>query len=86
MACTGHSLGLCGKTGKKKLALSFPGVDCLANFVGIKFTTSGLYCLCLMSSCANSADIHGLTSAINMAVLWVKSVMDSPSFDPWQST
>ncbi len=68
-AWTGHNLSLCGKAGKKNVVISFPGLDCFANFVGKKVTPSGLNCLKLMFRLAKSADLQGLTSAINIAVL-----------------
>ena len=42
---TGHSSLLLGKLGKKKSAIAFDCLDCLANFVGLKVTPSGLYFL-----------------------------------------
>ena len=69
---TGHSLVLCGKLVKKRSAISFSGLDCLANFVGLNTTPSGMYLLNRRSRLMRSLDLVGLMRASNMVSFMVR--------------
>ena len=77
---TGHSSLFPGKTGKKNSVSGFDCLDCLANFVGIKVTPSGLNFLWSRSRLARSADLEGCVKAIT--VLQVSSLIDRFSLLP----
>ena len=70
--CTGHSFRLCGKLGKIS-AISLSGLDCLANFVGLNTTPSGMYLLKRRSRLVRSLDLVGLVRASSMVSFVVRS-------------
>ena len=57
----------------KKISAIFSSLDCLANFVGLNTTPSGMYLLKRRSRLVRSLDLVGLVRASSMISFMVRS-------------